>query len=86
MAASKLRSSDRHQRQYGVRGLLPHDHWSLQYQYKLLHEHGGGQRTAARFGQRGIRRERRVSIWRKQRIPQPDMEYLELLGGRGLPA
>ena len=44
----------------------------------------GGQCAAACAGQRRERGQRRVSIWREQRLPQPELEFLQLLGGCGV--
>ena len=44
----------------------------------------GGQPTTACPGQRRIGRQRRVCLRCQQCFPQPDLEYRQLLGGRGV--
>ena len=64
MAAGKLRDTGRDQRQHSLRGLLSHDHRSLQHQHKLLLRQRCGQFPVTRAGQRRFGRKWGVSIRR----------------------
>ena len=73
-----------HHRQHGLRGLVPHQRRPLQRRRQLLLEQRRGQPAAARAGRRRVGCERRVRLRREQRLPEPGLHRLQLLGGRGL--
>ncbi len=86
LAAGDLRDPGADYGQHRLCGVVSRQWGALQCRRELLCERRGGQPTAARAGQRRIGRERRLCLRCQQRLPQPDLEQRQLLGGRGVPA
>src|SRR5262245_35482176 len=82
LAADELRDAGGDPGQHGLRGVLLRAERPLQREPRLLRDAGRGHPAAARLGERGVGRERRLRVWRDEQLPAEHVPDAELLGGR----
>src|SRR5262249_29872379 len=82
LAADDLRDPGGDPGQHGLRGVLLRAQRALQREPGLLHDAGRGHPAAARLGERGVGRQRRLRVRRGEQLPDQHVPGAELLGGR----
>ena len=84
VAAGALRHAGGNRLQYGLRGLVSCQRWTLQCRCQLLPNKRRGQSAAARAGRRRVGWQWGLCLRGEQHLPQPDLQCRQLLGGCGV--
>ena len=82
LAAGQLRHAGVDHREHRLRRLVLRARRALRRRRRLPRRLGRGQRAAARPAGRRQRRQRRLPVRHRQRVPQPHLQLRELLGRR----